>query len=351
MITNPAAFAGTFAGIPAARGRHTLRTLGAGAILAVMLGTCQAASPTPPLPILPPPTPTLVSPASPVKAFRELLAMTPEQRTAALEARTEAQRRSLRTRLAEYEALSPRRREERLQATDLYWHLQQLMRRTPAERAPILASAPPDLLPLLNERLAHWDRLPSTDQQALLQHEAAIRYFAAPPPIQPPPLPTDQTPASGTTSLAPGAPLSLRLQAELARFSQLPAEERSRIESQWRQFFEAPQPRTQPALQAMSATERQEMETVLERFRALPPEQRRQCIASFTRLAQLPPAERATFLRNVERWNAATPAERDVWRSLVNKLPDFPPLPDTTTPPPLPTPPAPRPQLTTNAAP
>lgn len=335
----------------ATRGRTALRALGVGTLLVIALCTSQAATPAPPLPVLLPPTPTRVTPVSPVKAFRELLAMTPEQRSTALASRTEAQRETLRARLAEYEALAPRRREERLQATDLYWHLQQLMHRSSEERAPLLEAAPAELRSVLNERLAHWDRLPATDQQTLLQHEAAIRYFATPPPVQPPPLPTDPAAGPGATTVAPAAPLSLRLQTELARFSQLPPEERARIESQWRQFFEAPQPSTPPALEAMSAAERQEMEMVLERFRALPPEQRRQCIASFARLAQLPATERATFLRNVERWNATTPAERDVWRSMVNKLPVFPPLPDTTTLPPLPTPPVPRPQLTTNAAP
>lgn len=308
-------------------------------------GGLTTRSATPPLPVSPPPIPSAVLPPSPVQTFRELLAMTADQRATALQARSPAQREVIRSRLAEYEALSPRLREERLQATDLYWHLQHLMRRTAGERGPILATVSPSLRRILDERLTIWDHLPESDRQALLQHDAAIRYFAGPRTGQLPPLPT---PSPEPRALAP---ISLRLQSELARFSQLPADERARIEAQWRQFFDTPSPRTERVLEAMSATEREEMEAVLARFRQLQPEQRQRCIASFARLAQLPPAERSAFLRNVERWNAAAPAERDLWRSLVNKLPILPPLPGEAMLPPLPSAPPQRWLLTNHSSP
>ena len=290
-----------------------------------------------------PPVPPL--PASPVATFRQLLALPPTDRDAALAARPEAQRQTLRTRLAEYDSLSPERREERLQATDLYWHLQQLIRRAPAERVALLAAAPDDLRPILVERLAVWDRLPDSDRRVLVEHEQSIRYFARWHEIpQPPPLPGP--------SLAPAPAVSLRLQGELSRLQELTPDQRQRAVENWHQFFDSPGPRAERALRTMSASERMEMQEVLRKFRALPPGQRQTCIDSFARLANLPPADRAEFLRRAERWEALPASERAAWRRLVTLLPPLPPVPEIESrpTPPIPTPP-PRKTLLTNSRP
>lgn len=259
---------------------------------------------------------------SPVATFRQLLALSPTDRTAALDRRPASQRELLRTRLADYEALPAEQRELRLQATDLYWHLQQLMVRSSAEREDLLRAAPRELLPILTERLALWDRLPESDRRTLQQHETAIRYFARWRGVpKPPPLPG---PSVGT---APA--VSFRLQAELDRLQELPADERDRAVENWRQFFDAPGPRAARALQAMSEPEREEMQEVLRKFRALPPTQRQTCIDSFARLANLPPVERAEFLRRAERWESLPAPERAAWRRLVGMLPPLPPIPET----------------------
>lgn len=300
----------------------------------------------PPLPgarVLPPPPPL---PTSPVATFRHLLSLPAAERTHALAARPPRQREFLQTRLAAYEAMAPATREERLRATDLYWHLQQLVRRAPNERAALLASAPPDLRPVLGVRLAFWDGLSPEDRAALLENEGTLRYLAQTRTVAPPPLPRPATPPMPTAvAAAPAVPL--RVQAELTRLSQFAKSDLERIQENWHRFFEGSAPRRERALQEMSSQERRDMQQVLERFRRLSPEQRRSCVVSFTRLASMAPAQRSEFLRQAERWGSLPASERQAWRQIVNKLPLFPPLPVSAVEPPLPVPPAPR-RIATN---
>ncbi len=285
-----------------------LRIISGALILGAMVCT-GAPAVTPPLPPLPP---------SPVATFRAMLAMPAERRARALAERPEKQREFLRQRLAEYEGLPAGRREERLRATDLYWHLQQLIRRVPAERGSLVDAAPADLKPILRERLSLWDRLSPADQALLLEHERAIRYFARLRESPPPPLPG--------VNLRRSPAVSMRLQAELAPFEGLTSEEIRRVHRQWKEFFDASPPRAQETLQAMSEGARREMNEVLARFGRLPASQREACIDSFARLAALPAAERAGFLRSAERWQALSPEERANWRQIVMKLPPLPPI-------------------------
>ncbi|MCC6231765.1 MAG: DUF3106 domain-containing protein [Verrucomicrobiales bacterium] len=282
-----------------------------------------AATPTPP------PLPPL--PTSPITGFRQLLALPAPARERLVSQRPEPQRAALRARLADYERLAAPDREQRLNATDLYWHMQQLLRRPAAERQSLLATAPESLRPILAERLELWDALPASDREALLQHERAIRYFARLKTVSPPPLP----PGTGP-SLSAAPPVPLRVQAELGPLQDLTPEQRERARQQWTQFFQAPAPRVQRALLTMDARERQAMERVLERFRLLSPDQRQSCIDSFTRFTTLSNSERAEFLRRAERWEKLPAEERAAWRQLVDKLPILPPLPTDGTPPPLP---------------
>ncbi|MCC7376481.1 MAG: DUF3106 domain-containing protein [Verrucomicrobiales bacterium] len=294
--------------------------LGLGLLLAMPVAGRAAA--------VPPPFPPL--PASPVKIFRQLLAMTPEERDRALAPRAEAQREVLRSRLAEYSALPEAQREDRLRATDLYWHFQQLLRRSGAERDTLLASAPEILRPILAERLAIWDRMPTADREALLKQERVVRYFAhvRQTEPQPPPLPG--------TSVSAAPPVPLRVQSQLAKVQELSPETRRRVQSQWREFVEAPTPAAEQKLKAMSEADRRDMERVLDRFRQLSGPQRQACIDSFARFAEMKPAERADFLRRAERWEALNSEERAQWRALVTKLPPLPPARISITPPPYP---------------
>ena len=297
----------------------------------------------------PPPPPPL--PTSPIATFRHLLSLPETERQKTLAARPLPQRTSLEARLDAYKAMPPVLREERLDATDLFWHLQQLVRRPASERSILLAGAPAHLQPVLRSRLAFWDQLPSADRDALLEHESTLRYLAQTRSIITPPLPVPPTPGSDTTptaaiSAAPAIPL--RIQAEIARLNAFAPEDLDRIRENWRRFFEISSPRREQVLLEMTGQERNEMQRVLERFRQLTPEQRRTSVGSFARLASMAPAERAEFLRNAERWSALPPSERQAWRQIIDKLPVFPPLPNAASEPPLPTQPASSRRLATN---
>lgn len=302
--------------------------LGSGLLGAAMAADLPVAPGSPPA-VLPPPAPPL--PRSPVAVFRILLSQSTAEREATLSRRNPAQRALIVARLAEYETLAPEVREERLMATDLFWHLQQLLPRAPAERGELIAVAPESLRAVLSERLAVWDAVPAGDRAVLLQHERAIRYFSQVREVSAPPLPG----ASGETR-----PARVRLSVDLPRMGELPAADRLRLVDTWRRFFDpqtaAGLTRRQRALQAMSEAERREMAAVLTRFQALPVEQRRVCLESFARFAALSPAERRGFLRNAERWESLAPEERRAWRDVVNKLPPVPPLAATIQFPPLP---------------
>ncbi len=275
---------------------------------------------------VPPPPPPL--PVSPVAQFRHWLGMSPAEREAELGTRPRKQREFLSQRLAEYERLNAVDREERLNATDLYWHLQQLLRRAPSERSELLAGVPAALRPVLDQRLALWDTLPPAEQEALVQHERTVRYLSRLRQVQMPPLPG--------TNVATVPAASELFERQVAQLGHLPPAEFHRLHERWREFFEIPAPRAERALRSMSEVERAEMTSVLERFRKLTPEQRRTCVDSFTRLATLSTDERARFLRSAERWESLAPEERATWRRLVNRLPIFPPLPTEATAPPLP---------------
>lgn len=291
-----------------------------------------------------PPAPPL--PTSPVRVFRQLLALDPAARNAALALRPKSQRAALAARLADYDALPPEQRQQQLLATDLFWHVRQLLPRPATERASLIAAAPPELQPVLIERLAIWDQLPAADREAFLKHEQTLRYFANVREFTPPPLPITNT------TVAPAPAVPLRLQAELGHLQDLSASDRRRLVETWRQLFDAtPEARQHNrTLRALTKAERQEMEQVLERFRTLPAAQRQTCIESFTRFATMTPAERVGFLKDAERWASLSPEEREAWRTLVTKLPPLPPVHEPIVPPPLPGP-APKPRLLTGGQP
>lgn len=284
---------------------------------------------------VPPPAPPL--PNSPIAAFRLLLAMDAPHRTAALAARPEKQREALESRLAEYDTLAADQREARLLATDLYWHLQQLLPRAASERAELVATAPSELRPILQERLDLWDRLPAADRAMLLQHERAIRYFSRVREVTPPPLPGPHGNVAGSNMGTP-PPLPVRVTLESDRFPELTPAARSHLMGTWRRLFEAPPAALERQLAAKSMTEaeRREMQETLDRFRTLSSSQRQVCIESFTRFTSLSPSERASFLRHAEKWASLPPSERQAWRALVGKLPPLPPVPVRVVPPPLP---------------
>lgn len=256
-------------------------------------------------------------PESPIRYFRQLLALSPDALEKTLAGRTEAQRTVLKVKLREYAEMSDEDRETRLRATELRWYLRPMMELPPPSRVQWQAAVPPDLAGLVSERLSQWDALTPEMRKDVLENDWIAQYF----------LRYESSTASQREALLQQSPPErrARVEKEMARWQSLSAEERQRMCSRFQQFFELPVREKQRTLSRLSDTERQQMEKTLEAFAQLPPVQRRLCIDSFTRFAGMTPTERVQFLKNAERWKEMTSGERQKWRALVAQLPPLPP--------------------------
>jgi len=288
----------------------------------------SAKSPLVPASIMPP------LPQSPVKFFRQLLAMTPQERATYLTNRPPEIRERILAKVREYLVLEPDERELRLQATELRWYLMPLLRESPTNRTARLAQVPDDLRGLVQSRLAEWSILPPSLQKEFLDNEGILHYFSH----------VDSTNSpSSEGRLGPS-------DAQQMHWNALSEVDRNRITSEFNRFFELTPVEKQKTLNTLSDIERAEMEKTLQSFDKLPLAQRTKCIHAFTKFAGMSPVERAEFLKNAERWSQLPPKERQAWRDLVARVPLWPPLPTASVMPPLPPKiqPHPHPAVTTN---
>jgi hypothetical protein len=252
--------------------------------------------------------------------FRELLAMPPSERAAAMASKSEHQRAYLDQKVREYGELPPAEREARLTQLEFRSHLLLLMNTAPGNRAHRLGLVPAHMRLQIEQRLAQWDLLPIEVQKKALDHEVSVNYLLRGRPQQ-------------ETTAAP--PLPVVPAANLQKLQALSPEQRRKVGANVSQFFALPANARQNALDNFSAEERREMEKTLKDFEKLSPEQRQICIASFEKLSSMSKEERAQFLKNAERWRAMSPRERDVWRDLVSIIPPasaMPPMPSADTP-------------------
>ena len=281
----------------------------------------NAAGPPPPPP--PPYWYQRVSPGvtlhnmSPVEYFRVLLGLNRSERERVLAGESAAHRALLLAKLDEYDALPREAREQRLTQTELHWHLLTLMRLDPADRQARLKDVSPLYFPMIRQQLAQWDKVPAPTRQALLQKEGFLRAFVEWQDYSPPSPQAllDQFPA----------PERARWTKELNWWQGLPAGRRAGLCAQFRQFFYLTGSEQKETFQALSQTERRQMELALRAYDNLPPAQRRLCVDSFSKFASMAPAERSQFLQNAAKWETMTPRERQLWRRLVNELPPMPP--------------------------
>ena len=275
---------------------------------------------------------------SPVDTFRELLAMTPDQRRQALADRPAETQELLLTKLRGYEALTPEGRDLRLRATELRWWLLPLMHLPATNRVSRLNAVPGNLRKLVKERLSVWDLLPPPLQQQLLEKEETAQLGAL----------TVAQRQQNFDSLTPER--RAELEAGLAHWRALTEQQRRATCEQFDSYFNLKADEQNKVLSTFSEAERQQMEQTLRSFEELPVEKRRACVRSFEKFANLSLAERQQFLKNAARWQQMSLAEREAWRHLVNTATDWPPLPPGfgETPPPLPGLPRTRSTLTTN---
>lgn len=266
----------------------------------------------------------LSRPQSPVALFRQLLAMTPEERDTFLTNRPPEIRERILAKVSEYEAMDPDERELRLRATELRWYLLPLMRDSPSNRTAGLAQVPADLRDLVESRLDQWSILPPQLQQEFLENEHALRYFA-------------HVDVSNSLMLQKILPPG----SEMARWYAMTEDERKKISAGVNQFFELTPDEKQAALNTLSDAERKQMEKTLQTFDKLPPNQRDECVRAFAKFAGMSASEKQEFLKNAQRWTQMTPADRQAWRDLVVNVPEWPPLPPQfiAPPPPPPLPP------------
>jgi hypothetical protein len=249
---------------------------------------------------------------SPVDFFRQLLALTPDERNAFLTNRPPEIRARILAKVAEYEALTPNERELRLRATELRWYLMPLLRESPTNRAERLALIPPDVREIVQDRLTEWSILPPTLQEEFLEHEHILRYFAR--------MDMSNNPAENS-GRAPS-------EAERTRWNALPEPEQRQVLAGFNQFFDLTPDEKQAALNTLSEAERRQMGKTLQAFDKMPPDQRAECVNAFAKFASMSEREKTEFLKNAERWSAMSPAERQAWRDLVVNVPQWPPLPN-----------------------
>jgi Protein of unknown function (DUF3106) len=253
---------------------------------------------------------------SPVDSFRELLAMTSEEREKNLSVRPAKVRDGLQAKIQEYEALDADERELRLQVTELHWYLLPLMKIPAGKRAERLAQIPPDMRKLVEERLQIWTILPPPLTDALADNQPILRLLLARP---------ETNTAAILTNMPPDQ--QSKLEAGIAQWQAMPESQRLLICRQFNSFFDLTAEEKQRALNTLSDAERQQMDKTLREFENLPKDQRATCIQSFRKFSDMSLPERELFLRNAELWKTMSPDERRVWRDLVSQVPNWPPMP------------------------
>lgn len=254
---------------------------------------------------------------SPVAMFRELLAMTPEQRREAVSLRPPDVRKRLLEKLDEYELLPGEFRELRLRETELRWFLRPLMDVSRTNRVEMLARIPEEMRAQVTERLQLWDLLPPELQQQFKDNDLIANYFAQAP---------FSTPAQREEMLQQISPERRNeLKKGLDKWEGMTEDQRQKALASFNMFFELTSEQKEKALNVVSDEERSQMEQTLAAYQHLTPEQRARCISSFEKFAQMSVVERKLFLENAERWRDMTPEERQKWRELVTVAPLIPP--------------------------
>jgi hypothetical protein len=294
-------------------GFHWTSLAAASALLAMALLAAETSLP----PSQNAPTGVLLHHLSPVEYFRGLLGMSRADRERELAGKSPADRAVILAKVQEYEALPRGIREARLCQTELHWELSALMKLAPSDRANRLREVSPLYQPMVAGLLRQWDDVPSDMQKALLEKQNFIGLY----------LRMQGSPAAVQQEILRKLPPARRAHwaGEMDRWQALPENQRAELCAQFQRFCSLSGPEQKETVDALSDTERQEMQDTLQIFDRLPPEQRMQCINSFRKFATMAPGDRTQFLNNAARWDAMTSHERQLWRDLVHTLPPMPP--------------------------
>jgi Spy/CpxP family protein refolding chaperone len=249
---------------------------------------------------------------SPVALFRELLAMSPEERRDAIAIRPQEIQKRILEKLNEYELLPDGLRELRLRETELRWYLRPLMDEPQTNRPALLAKIPDELREEVASRLQVWDLVPEELQQQLKDNDLIASYFVA-------------TPEQRQEMLNQLSPERRdELEKGFDRWQKMSEADHQKAIGSFNRYFQLPSEQKEKMLTVLSDDERREMQKTLASYGHLTPQQRAQCISSFETFAGMKPAERQQFLVNAERWSKMTPEERQKWRQLVSVAPIMP---------------------------
>jgi hypothetical protein len=244
---------------------------------------------------------------SPVSYFRELLAMSPEDRAQALTNKTAESRRLILAKIREYSSLKKPEREQRLRATELEWRLVPLMKMPPTNRVAQLAGLPSEDRQLLEARLNEWDKLPQSVKNDLLAHRESIRLYVRM--------------KSGLVSQTNATPQhGPAVEEDLKKLEAMPETERQKLIERFNQYFDLKPREQEKTLRALSPAEKDQITKSLDKFQHLTAAQRAQCIRSFEEFARMTPAERQQFMENASRWIMMPPEKRQAWRDVVEKI-------------------------------
>jgi hypothetical protein len=253
---------------------------------------------------------------SPVALFRELLAMSPQERRDAIAIRPADIQRRILEKLTEYEILPIELRELRLRETELRWYLRPLMDEPRTSRPAALTKVPEELRGEVASRLQLWDLLPEALQQQFKDNDLIANYFAQA---------RFATPEQRQDFLNRMSPEGRdELEKDLDRWQKMSDADRQKALASFNTFFQLTPEQKENMSNILSEDERRDMEQALSTYGNLTPQQRAQCIRSFEKFARMSPAERQQFLKNADRWREMTPEERQKWRELVSVAPIMP---------------------------
>ncbi|HUR45940.1 MAG TPA: DUF3106 domain-containing protein [Candidatus Saccharimonadales bacterium] len=258
-------------------------------------------------------------PKTGVALFREMLGMTPAQRETALASFSENKRKTIASRLKEFDALQPDEREMRLERMKLRSSLIPLLSAPPAQRKMLYSDLPEEERRSLTDRLQLWDQLGHELQRQVLENEGMLNCI----------MPVQTVSSNQLQSVMLSLPESDRqkIATNWQRFQQIPPKQREKMYENYRELFDLNETERLKVLSAISESERQELDKTLKAIQTLPKPQRDQCLVSFNKFANMSPYERALFLKNAEQWKTMSAEKRQSWRSLVNVFPPMPPTP------------------------
>lgn len=248
---------------------------------------------------------------NPVTVFRSLLLMQTDARTRELAAKPTRLREVLSTRLREYDSFSPAEREARLRATELRYHLNPLLTMTPDARAARLTAVPESFRPLVEERLAAWDKLPVAIQREILANEQLLQAMTRPA-------------VAGTyPPLPPG--LEPKVPDNVAQWQGLDARQREQLLDNFTHYFRLNERAKSRVVAALPEPKRAEATRTLGQFEQLPTEERAACLNALKKLSQMTQEQQTQFYANAAQWKKMSESERTAWRKVVIEFPPLPP--------------------------